>query len=324
MSKISWFEKYKPKTIDDILGQNQPKKLLQQILINKDLPHILFHGPPGVGKSLMLYNFIKQFYHTYTDEMVMILNITDERGIKSVREKIKNFAKKSISKNIIEQGIDFKLIVLEEAETITPDAQTSLRRCIEQFSHITRFFMICNNINKVIDPIKSRFCIFYFNPILLNEANQLMIEICQQENLSYDPKYLEEIYNLSKGNIRQLINILKYFYIVYHKIDYESYHNYLQSKSIIVDKSLIDNIKDNNNNYIVELTQNFINQGFSVDIFLLQIIDFIINQDYFVEKLKSDLLNEIHNIEHRLNNGGDEFINLLYLLQFINQLLINY
>ena len=321
MDKISWFEKYKPKNINDILGQKQPKILLQQILINKDLPHILFHGPPGVGKTLLMNNFIQQFYHQYTDEMVMSLNIIDERGIKGVREKIKNFAKKSISKSIIDEGIDFKLIVLEEAETITPDAQTSLRRCIEQFSNITRFFMICNNINKIIDPIKSRFCIFHFNPILLDDAMKLMIQICQQENLLYDQKYLEEIHKLSKGNIRELINTLKYFYIAYEKIDNVSYNNYLQSKSILVDQNLMDKIKENINNYILQLTQDFIEQGFSVEIFISHIIDFIINQEYFVEEKKSNLLNEIYNIDNRLNNGGDEFINLLYLFQYINRVL---
>lgn len=322
MNKISWIEKYKPTTLNDILGQEYPKKLLQQILISKDLPHILFHGPPGVGKSLMMYSFINQFYHKYKNDMVLVLNITDERGIKSVRDKIKNFAKKSIAKNIIEQGIDFKLIVLEEAETITSDAQTSLRRCIEQYSNITRFFMICNNINKIIDPIKSRFCIFYFGPILLNEANLLMIRICQEENLLYDSISLEKIHKISKGNIRQLINIMKYFYIVYQKIDNESYNNYLKTITISVDQILFDQIKDNKNNYILNLTQDFINNGFSIEIFILQIINFTINEDYFSDHLKSKLLNEITNIEHRLNNAADEFINLLYLLQFINKLLI--
>lgn len=321
MSQVSWLKKYKPKDLDSILGQEKPKELLKRILITKELPHILFYGPPGVGKTLMLYNFIEHFYHKHFDEMVMILNITDERGIKSVREKIKNFAKKSIAKNIIQEGIESKLIILEEAETITQDAQTSLRRCIEQFSYNTRFFMICNNINKIIDPIKSRFCIFYFSPILFNDANILMSQICQQENLLYDPKYLEKIYNLSKGNIRYLINILKDFYIIYQKINDESYHNYLHSKTIIVDQSLINKIKEDDNNYIINLTKEFMNQAFSIEIFLSQIIDSIINDDYIPDKLKSSLLNEIHNVEHRLNSGGDEYINLIYLLQYMNQIL---
>lgn len=322
MDKTSWIEKYKPTTLNNILGQEYPKKLLQQIIISKDLPHILFYGPPGVGKSLMMYCFINQFYHKYIDDMVLVLNITDERGIKSVRDKIKNFAKKSIAKNIIEEGIDFKLIVLEEAETITSDAQTSLRRCIEQYSSITRFFMICNNINKIIDPIKSRFCMFYFKPVLLNESNLLMIKICEEEKLSYDLSCLEKIHKLSKGNIRQLINILKYFYIVYQKIDNESYKDYLKTITISVDQKLFDEIKDNSNNYILNLAKDFINNGFSVEVLISQIINFIIDEDYFTENIKSILLNEISNIEHRLNNSSDEFISLLYLLQFINKLLI--
>ena len=152
-----WVEKYRPTNVNDILSQDEIVNCLNSAIINKNLPHLLFHGPPGVGKTttaLALCNHL--FGDSYRDR-ILELNASDDRGIDIVRKKIKTFASLSISQNKENDDLPpFKIIILDEVDNMTQDAQAALRRIMESYSKITRFILICNYITYVIEPINSR------------------------------------------------------------------------------------------------------------------------------------------------------------------------
>ena len=148
----SWVEKYRPENLNEISAQTNVIKSLKSALHTKNIPHLIFFGPSGCGKTSTILALSKELFgsENYTDRIIE-LNASDERGINVIREKIKTYAKQSI-KNI-KGAPPWKIIILDEADTMTSDSQFALRRIIEQYSKITRFCIICNYHNKIIDPI---------------------------------------------------------------------------------------------------------------------------------------------------------------------------
>jgi len=163
----SWVEKYRPENLNEISAQSNVIKSLKSAMHTKNIPHLIFFGPSGCGKTSTILALSKELFgsENYTDRIIE-LNASDERGINVIREKIKTYAKQSI-KNI-KDAPPWKIIILDEADTMTSDSQFALRRIMEQYSKITRFCIICNYHNKIIDPIISRCSL-----LDLNQLNQL-------------------------------------------------------------------------------------------------------------------------------------------------------
>jgi replication factor C subunit 3/5 len=168
------------------------------------LPHLLFHGTSGTGKTSTIMALAKELYKNNINLMIMKLDASDDRGINTVREEIKGFAEK---KNMFQKGV--KLIILDEADSMTYDAQFALRRIIEKYSDTTRFCLICNYENKIINAIRSRCANFRFNPIQKNEIINFLKKICENENLTILENALDTIAELSNGDLRKAINLLQ-------------------------------------------------------------------------------------------------------------------
>ena len=160
MDTLPWMEKYRPNNINEIISHHQNITTIKKLLLGDALPHLLFYGSPGTGKTSTILALAKEIYGDNIRLMVMKLDASDDRGINSVREDIKGFAEKS---NMFQKGV--KLIILDEADSMTFDAQFALRRIIEKYSTSVRFCLICNYENKIIPAIKSRCANFRFNPI---------------------------------------------------------------------------------------------------------------------------------------------------------------
>ena len=199
-----WIEKYRPYSFNDIIGQDKNIKLILKLIENNRLPHLLFHGNSGVGKTSTIDGIVEKIYGKYKKMMVMKLDASDDRGINTVREEIKGFAEKQ---NILNKGV--KLIILDEADSMTYDAQFALRRIIEKYSDNTRFCLICNYENKIIQPIKSRCVNIRFYPINKLDIINKLSEICLKENVTYTKASLNTIALLSNGDMRKAINILQ-------------------------------------------------------------------------------------------------------------------
>jgi replication factor C subunit 3/5 len=201
---LPWVEKYRPYNISDIISNNENINVLSTMLKNGSLPHLLFHGTSGTGKTSLILALARELYGNNINLMVMKLDASDDRGINSVREEIKGFAER---KNMFSSGV--KLIILDEADSMTFDAQFALRKIIEKYSVSTRFCLICNYENKIIPAIRSRCANFRFEPIPINKTIIILEKICKNEKLEYTNNTLEIIGTLCNGDLRKSINLLQ-------------------------------------------------------------------------------------------------------------------
>ncbi len=206
LSNIMWVEKYRPKKMTELVNQKDVVGSINSMLKNQsELPHLLFSGSAGVGKTTaalcLSSEILREHWRTYTLE----LNASDERGINMVRERVKKFSRFAG----LDTEIPFKIIILDEADEMTSDAQTALRRIIEDTSKICRFILIANNLSKIIAPIQSRCVVFKFTRISDNEIISQLKFIAKQEKIKTDEKGLQTICDYTNGDLRHAINILQ-------------------------------------------------------------------------------------------------------------------
>ena len=199
-----WTEKFRPSKFYELVGQDNIVKRVESLTNSLNIPHLLFAGPAGTGKSTLALIVVKELFKQNWRENYLELNASDERGINVVREKVKNFARtKSIG------NVPFKVIFLDEADALTPEAQQALRRTMENYSTTCRFILSCNYSSKIIDPIQSRCAIFRFKLLERKDIEKVISLIAQKENLTINPEAVEIIYEGSEGDCRRCINLLQ-------------------------------------------------------------------------------------------------------------------
>jgi len=201
-----WVEKYRPIKISSIINQKEIVGSLRSLLKNtSEMPHLLFSGSAGVGKTTTALCLAREILGESWREHTLELNASDERGINMVRERVKKFARFSG----LDTSIPFKLIILDEADEMTSDAQTALRRIIEDTAKHCRFIMIANNISKIIEPLQSRCAVFRFTRISEEDIIIHLEEICKKEKIKYTQEGLKTLYQHSEGDMRHSINMLQ-------------------------------------------------------------------------------------------------------------------
>ncbi len=200
-----WTEEFRPKKLADVVGQQEIVQRLAQFVRRSDFPHMLFSGPPGVGKTTCAHAIINEIFPpSERTANVKRLNASDDRGINVVREDIKKFARVLPSGNA-----KFKLVILDEADQMTSEAQHALRRTMESYNEISRFILICNYSSKIISPIQSRCAIFRFTGLDSADVIARLRHIAQAKNLTFNDKALKALYESSGGDMRQGINALQ-------------------------------------------------------------------------------------------------------------------
>ncbi len=206
VSNLMWVEKYRPEKIKEIVNQKEVVGSIESLLNNKtEFPHLMFSGSAGVGKTTAAICISKEILGEYWKDYTLELNASDERGINMVRERVKKFSKFAG----LDTEIPFKIIILDEADEMTSDAQTALRRIIEDASKFCRFILIANNISKIIDPIQSRCVVFKFTRIADDDIKSHLKKIAKKEKIKTDEKGLNMICSFAEGDLRHGINLLQ-------------------------------------------------------------------------------------------------------------------
>ena len=218
INNLPWVEKYRPTIIDNIIGNKNIKEALSSYLKQKTLPHLLLHGQSGTGKTSIINSYAHQAYGDYYNMMVLQINASEERGIEIIRNKVKNFV---ISKCIYKIQ-PFKLVILDEADSMTFSAQSMLRRIIEDYTENARFCLICNRIKNIDPAIQSRCTSFKFANLEYDIMEKKIIEICMNEDLKYNKQGIDILIKISKGDMRKAINNLQSLNMAYDMINYEN------------------------------------------------------------------------------------------------------
>jgi len=198
-----WTEKYRPKQLDDVIGQEHIIPRLKSFVETRSLPHCLFAGPAGCGKTTVALCIASELFKDQWKSNFLELNASDERGIDTIRIKVKDFAR------TLPINGQFKIVYLDEADALTKDAQHALRRTMEMYSNICRFILACNYSGKIIPPIQSRTAVFRFSSLSQNDIEARLKLIANQEGVKVDNDVLSLIFNLSEGDMRKAINILQ-------------------------------------------------------------------------------------------------------------------
>jgi replication factor C small subunit len=212
LSNLMWVEKYRPVRLEQVINQKEIVIGLRNLIKDpEEIPHLLFAGPAGVGKTSTALCIARELLGEDWRKDTLELNASDERGIKMVRERVKEFAavmKLTFGTNK-EQDKPFRIIILDEADEMTPEAQTALRRIIEDSSKTTRFIIICNYLSQIIDPIQSRCVVLRFSRLEKHDIINYMKMICEKEGVKFEEAALSQIYDATYGDLRHSINILQ-------------------------------------------------------------------------------------------------------------------
>jgi len=199
-----WVEKYRPRRLAEVIGQLPIVERLSAYARTRSMPHMLFAGPAGCGKTTCAIALARELYGDRWRDSLIELNASDERGIDIVRGKIKDFARAaSIS------GTDFKIIFLDEADSLTSDAQAALRRTMERYTQTCRFILSCNYSSKIIEPIQSRCAVFRFRPLGEADVKTYLKRIAHSEKVDVTEEGMDAICELAAGDLRKATNILQ-------------------------------------------------------------------------------------------------------------------
>jgi replication factor C subunit 3/5 len=312
---LPWIEKYRPSHFNNIISNDLNITILKNMLQNMSLPHLLFHGTSGTGKTSTIMALVNEIYGNNKNLMVLKLDASDDRGINSVREEIKGFAEKQ---NIFHKGT--KLIILDEADSMTFDAQFALRRIIEIYSDTTRFCLICNYENKIIPAIRSRCANFRFYPINKEDIINTLDTISKKEKLEIVDNSLNIIAYLSNGDLRKAINLLQ---SISMKSMIITPINCYETAGVPTNNEIIDiynYLNDHKLNfYEIHENLNIIikNNGYSLDIVLKELTIQILS-DKIIHN-KANILSELADLENKITKSifTDIYISALISI-FIN------
>ncbi len=199
-----WTEKFRPKTFSEVKGQQEIVKRVEAFVKQKNMPHLLFAGPAGIGKTTLSLVVARQLFGEQWHENFLELNASDERGIDVVRVKVKDFARtKALG------DVPFKIIYLDECDALTKEAQQALRRTMENYTQTCRFILSCNYSSKIIDPIQSRCTVFRFKPLNEEDINVIIDDIAKAQGLTIDDDAKKALFDVSGGDVRKLENVLQ-------------------------------------------------------------------------------------------------------------------
>ena len=313
---IPWVEKYRPRTLKDVCGNNEIINVLDSYGGISRIPHLLLYGPPGSGKTSTILSMARDHYGIRDmSSMVLELNASDDRDIETVRTTIKNFTSNS---SLLGVGNGVKLVILDEADALTMDAQAALRRIIEKSTKNVRFCICCNYVNKITPAIQSRCCKFRFKGLDNTSLGTLTRRIIEEEKILIESDAVDAIISLAKGDTRRVINLLQCVGLgnIHGKIITNDDIYICAGAPFPKDiDSIIETVKcktfQESFMYVRDIMKN---NGYSLVDIIHGITDRIIYDQTITDERMGILLEEFSNIEYNLSEGGSENIQLSALV----------
>ncbi|TMW60652.1 hypothetical protein Poli38472_000694 [Pythium oligandrum] len=316
---LPWVEKYRPKNVDEISHQEHVVATLKTSIQNGQLPHLLFYGPPGTGKTSTIVAVARQLFgpHFRKNGRFLELNASDDRGIKVVREKVKSFAQGAISSSA---GMPpFKIIVLDEADSMTGDAQSALRRMMENYSKVTRFCLICNYVSRIIEPIASRCAKFRFAPLEKVSMASRVRYICQEEGVVIGDDVVDSLLECSNGDLRKAINTLQSAKQLSGD-DHISRDDVLAVAGLAppeILESFWTSVASNNFDKMKTDVENILMSGYPVNTVLQQLSTDILNHTKLSDVQKAKLCLRVAEADKKLVDGASEHFQLMDVTSYV-------
>ncbi|RLG97168.1 replication factor C small subunit [Candidatus Bathyarchaeota archaeon] len=315
MSSGMWTEKYRPQSLDDIVNQVETVSRFKTFVSEKNMPHLLLVGPAGIGKTTSILALARDLYGPSYRSFILELNASDERGIGVIRNKVKNFARTAA----IASPVSFKILIMDEADHLTGDAQHALRRTMEIYTKTCRFCLLGNYSENIIDPIQSRCSVFRFSPLKESDLKGYIEYIAKKENLDIVEEGLDAIYQASNGDMRKSINLLQAAAANQKLIDDIAIYNLLGNVSPEAIKDMLNTAIDGNFLESRELLRGLlINQGLAPEDIIRNIYREIMRHSTLSEQWKVKLSDTLGTIDYRLTQGSRAEIQLSTLLAHLS------
>ena len=309
MSFEMWAEKYRPKRLDEIVDQKEIVERLKSFAKSKNVPHCIFAGPPGTGKTTAALCLARDLYSDVYREHTMELNASDERGINVVRETVKTFAR---SKSIGE--IPFKIMILDEADNMTSDAQQALRRTMERFTETCRFIMCANYSGKIIEPIQSRCAPFRFTYLPREEHDCCLRSIAEKEKVKLLPEGLSAVFEVCGGDLRKAINTLQASASLGKPVDAKVVYSITGRASPVDVQKMIKTAMDGDFSGARGLLRDMIQKYGVAGSDIIRQVHTELFRAEIPEMWKIRLADIIGEVDYRLVEGADEEVQLSALL----------
>ncbi|MEM0074598.1 MAG: replication factor C small subunit [Candidatus Micrarchaeaceae archaeon] len=308
-SNMPWIEKYRPKRLDDIIGQSAIVERLKAFVTTRNFPNMIFSGPAGVGKTTAAIAFANELYGDNIASYFLETNASDARGIDVIRGRIKEFAK-----TMPLQSSLIKIAFLDEADALTPEAQHALRRTMEKYSETTRFIFSANYASKIIEPIQSRCVVLRFRPLNEEQVKSYIKRIEESEALEIDDKAVEALVYVGEGDLRKLTNVLQGAAAMNAKItDREIYDIASRAKPKEIISMLRYAVSGDFSKARNELDTLMLENGMSGEDILIQCYREVLNMQVNDEQ-KLELVKEIGDCNYKIVEGANERIQLEAML----------
>ncbi|KFO86443.1 Replication factor C subunit 4, partial [Buceros rhinoceros silvestris] len=328
LKPIPWVEKYRPKNVDEVAFQDEVVAVLKKSLEGADLPNLLFYGPPGTGKTSTILAAARELYGPELfRQRVLELNASDERGIQVIREKVKAFAQLTASGSRSDGKVcpPFKIVILDEADSMTSAAQAALRRTMEKESKTTRFCLICNYISRIIEPLTSRCSKFRFKPLSNKIQQQRLLDVSEKEHVKISSEAVAYLVKVSEGDLRKAITFLQSATRlmggkeITEKIVAEIAGVSYALPFLLLVFHLVVFLPLKYFHFALSLMQNLINEGYAVAQLVNQLHDTVVESEEYSDKQKSVIVEKLAEVDKCLADGADEYLQLMSLCALVMQ-----
>jgi len=312
---IPWVEKYRPRTITDVAHQDEVVAVLKKSLEGADLPNLLFYGPPGTGKTSTILAASRDLFGPIYKDRILELNASDERGIQVVREKVKTFAQLTAGGKRPD-GVacpPYKIIILDEADSMTKDAQSALRRTMEKCGRSTKFCLICNYVSRIIEPITSRCAKFRFKPLADNILVGRLDMIMEKEGVQVNEEAKKAIIETSEGDLRKAITSLQSCARL--KGDQEIVKDDVYEITGVIPERYLEELLEvaqlNSYDRLQAKVEDLVCEGFSAHQLISQLHDHVVTNKCLTDNQKSAICEKLAVSEHCLLEGAEEYLQMM-------------